>query len=105
MSAERAWLLVALLTLTTIGIKAFGPIAMGGRPLSPRLSAVIALLPAALLAALVVTGTLTDGHGHLRAGADAIGVLAAGAIVLRGGSVVVAIVAAAALTAALRAVG
>jgi len=34
----------------------------GGRALPPRAAAVIALLPAALLAALVVTATLTEGQ-------------------------------------------
>ena len=103
MTPERAWLLVALLAVATVAVKAFGPVSMGGRTLAPRLAGVIALLPAALLAALVVTGTFTDGHSHLRAGADAAGVAAAAGVVLRGGSILVAVVAAAALTAAVRA--
>ena len=105
MTAERAWTLIAGLAAATLAVKAFGPVVMGGRRLAPRLAAVVALLPAALLAALVVTGTFTDGHGHLRAGADAAGVLAAGGVVLRGGSVLLAVVSAAGLTAGLRALG
>jgi branched-subunit amino acid transport protein len=104
-SAERTWLLVALLAAATIAVKAFGPIAMGGRSLPPHLAGVIALLPAALLAALVVTHTFTDDHNHFRLGADAAGVLAAAGITLRGGSVLRAVVVAAALTGALRALG
>ncbi len=104
MSAAAAWTLIAALAAATIALKAAGPLATGGRTLPPRTASVIALLPAALLAALVVTGTLTDGKGHLAAGADAVGVLAAGAVVWRTGSVLVGVVVALVLTAALRAV-
>ena len=39
-----AWIAIALLTVGTVAIKAVGPIALGGRELSPPASAVIARL-------------------------------------------------------------
>jgi len=47
----------------TAAIKAFGPLAFGGRELSTLLARVIPLLAPALLAALVVTETI-GGHGR-----------------------------------------
>lgn len=104
MSATTAWTLIAALAVTTIALKAVGPLMTGGRTLPPRLASVIMLMPAALLSALVVTGTLTDVDGDLAAGPDAVGVLAAGAVVWRTGSVLHGVVVALVLTAALRAV-
>ena len=103
MSAATAWSLVAALTVTTVVLKATGPLLTGGRVLPTRLARVIALMPAALLAALVVTGTLTDEDGDLAAGADAIGVLAAAAVVWRTGSPLYGVLVALVVTAALRA--
>jgi len=103
-TATTAWVLIASLAAATIALKATGPLLTGGRTLPPRLAAVIALMPAALLAALVVTSTLTDADGELAAGADAAGVLAAGAVVWRTGSVLYGVLAALVLTAALRSV-
>ncbi len=104
MSATTAWTLIAALAVATLALKALGPLASGGRQLPPRVAGVIAAMPAALLAALVVTGTLTDGHGALRVGADAVGVAVGGAAVWRTGSVLAAVVLAPAVTALLRAV-
>jgi len=103
MSTTTAWTLIAALAVATIALKAAGPLVTGGRTLPPRMASVIALMPAALLAALVVTGTLTDADGNLQAGADAVGVLAAGVVVWRTGSVIYGVVVALVLTAALRA--
>lgn len=103
MSDTTIWTLIAALAVTTVALKATGPLVTGGRTLSPRLASVIAVMPAALLSALVVTGTLTDGHGNLSADASAVGVLAAGAVVWRTGSVLRGVLVALVLTAALRA--
>lgn len=103
MSAAAAWTLLAALAAATIALKAVGPLATGGRTLPPRLASVIALMPAALLSALVVTGTLTDDGGDYATGADAIGVLAAGAVVWRTGSVLHGVLVALVVTAGLRA--
>ncbi len=104
MSTTTAWALIAALAAATIALKAAGPLVTGGRTLPPRLASVIAVMPAALLSALVVTGTLIDEDGDLAAGADAAGVLAAGAVVWRTGSVLHGVLVALVLTAALRAV-
>jgi branched-subunit amino acid transport protein len=57
----EVWITIAGLTLATMALKAAGPVILGGRELPERALAVIALLAPALLAALVVTGTFTDG--------------------------------------------
>ena len=103
MSATTVWTLIAVLAVATITLKAAGPLVTGGRTLPPRAAAIIAAMPAALLSALVVTGTLTDEDGGLTAGADAVGVLAAGAVVWRTGSVLHGVVIALVVTAGLRA--
>ncbi len=102
MSAATAWTLIAALAAATIALKSLGPIMTGGRTLPPRVALVIAAMPATLLAALVVTSTLTDEDGDLTAGADAVGVLVAAAAVWRTGNVLVAVVVAPVVTALLR---
>ncbi|UUY02489.1 AzlD domain-containing protein [Svornostia abyssi] len=62
------------------------------------------LLGPALLAALVVTQTFTDGQ-ELTVGPEAGGVAASGVVMWRTGSVVATIATAAVVTAALRALG
>ena len=88
--------------LVTAAIKAAGPIALGGRDLPPRFTAVVVLLAPALLAALVVTQALADGD-RLAVGADTAGVLAGGLVAWRWGSIIACVVVAAGVTAALRA--
>jgi branched-subunit amino acid transport protein len=89
--------------VVTAAIKAAGPIALGGRDLPPRFTAVVVLLAPALLAALVVTQALADGD-RLAVGADTAGVLAGGLVAWRWGSIIACVVVAAAVTAALRTV-
>jgi branched-subunit amino acid transport protein len=95
------WVLIALCAATTAVVKGVGPVALGGRPLPPRLASVVALLAPAVLAALVVVG-VADHDGSLGLGEEAAGVAAGGAIALRGGSVLTCVVAAAVVTAAIR---
>lgn len=97
------WVLIALVAVLTATIKGVGPVALGGRPLPPRLSGIVALLAPAVLAALVVAG-VAGQDGELGVGVEAVGVATGGAIALRGGSILVSVVAAAAVTAVLRAV-
>ncbi|HWI75268.1 MAG TPA: AzlD domain-containing protein [Baekduia sp.] len=99
--AEKAWLTVALCAVTTFAIRAFGPMAVGARALGPRTTRVLALLPAALLSALVVTETVIR-DGELDVDARLVGVAFAGLLLWRGASVIWVVVGAAALTAALR---
>ena len=56
------WLVVGAIGIGTMAIKAAGPVLLGGRPLPPRVQAVVALLAPALLAALVATATFADGQ-------------------------------------------
>ena len=53
-----SWTLVALVGVATVAIKGAGPVLLSGRPLPPRIQAVIVLLGPALLAALVAINTL-----------------------------------------------
>ena len=103
MSAEL-WLMIAGCAVVTAIIKAAGPVVLGGRELPPRAAGVIALMAPALLAALVVTQALADGS-QLHAGADTVGVVAAGLAVWRGGSILPAVGVAVLVTAGLRALG
>lgn len=100
-TADKAWLMVVLCVVTTAAIRGFGPFTVGHRTFGRRTTRVLALLPAALLAALVVTETVIR-DGELVIDARAGGVAAAGVVLWRGGSVVWVVLVAAATTAALR---
>jgi uncharacterized membrane protein len=92
----EAWAIVAAVAIGTMVIKAAGPVVLGGRPLPPRVQAVVALLAPALLAALVATTTFGSGQ-ELVADARVIGVgVAAVTIALRAPTLLVVIAAAAA---------
>lgn len=56
------WLLIVLVAVLTFAIKAAGPIALGGRELPPSFSSIVTYMPAAVLAALVVTAALANGQ-------------------------------------------
>jgi uncharacterized membrane protein len=58
------WVTIIAVALASATIKAAGSVLVGGRELSPRATAVIALLAPALLAALVVTETFGEDR-HL----------------------------------------
>jgi uncharacterized membrane protein len=94
-----SWLVVVVVGIGTMAIKASGPVLLGGRPLPPRLQAVVAQLAPALLAALVATATLGDGQ-QLVADARLIG-LGAAAIALAMRAPVLLVVAVAAAAAAI----
>jgi len=99
-----AWLTVLVVAGATIAIKAAGPVILGGRQLPPPVLSVVALLPAALLSALVAVLTF-QANGELAVDARAIGVaVAAVAIWLRTPILLVVLLAAAA-TALARALG
>jgi hypothetical protein len=58
------WLTIAVLCAGTVAIKSIGPVALGGRSPSERISGVIGLVAPSLLAALVVYEALGgDGRG------------------------------------------
>ncbi|MBN1529584.1 MAG: AzlD domain-containing protein [Thermoleophilaceae bacterium] len=91
----EVWITIGVLSVVTIAIKAAGPLAVGGRELSPPAMRVISLLAPAVLAALIVVGTFADGR-ELAFDARVVG-LAAGAcaIALRAPLLVIVLVAAA----------
>lgn len=101
---SAGWLTVLAVGAATIAIKAAGPVVIGGRQLPVRVLGVVALLPAALLAALVAVLTL-GGQDGLTADARLVGVvIGAVAIVLRA-QVLLVVVLAGAATALARAAG
>jgi branched-subunit amino acid transport protein len=100
-TSEKVWLTIALCAITTAAIRGFGPVAVGGRPLGPRAMRMLSLLPAALLAALVVTETII-ADGELDLDARIGGLAAAGLLLWRGASVIWVVIGAAAATALLR---
>jgi branched-subunit amino acid transport protein len=99
---SSAWTLVGGCAVITFAIKAAGPIALGGRQLPAWFASVVALMPAALLAALVTTHSLADGK-HLEIGAPTAGVLVSALVMRRTGSIAWCVISAAVVTALLRA--
>jgi hypothetical protein len=98
-----AWIVVGALIVTTVLIRASGPVLLGGRELPRPAGSVIALLAAALLAALVVTATFRGEGSELTLDERALGVGAAGVVLLARGPLLVAMAVAMAVTAAARA--
>jgi uncharacterized membrane protein len=74
MSGAPLWLGIGLLAAATLLFKAIGPVTSAGRRIPARLEVATALLPTALIAALVVTQTF---EGGLTIDARVIGVAAA----------------------------
>ena len=98
------WITIALLTVASAAIRAFGPLAVGGRKMPPWAASVIELLAPALLAALIVVQTV-GGDDGLDADERIAGVAAAGVVLTwRRHAMLWAIAAAALVTAGLRAV-
>lgn len=98
-----AWVAIVGLTVATLIVKAAAPVLLGGRQLPPRVVSVVALFASALLAALVVVETLTDGKA-VRPDARLAGLAGAGAVLARRRDAMLpAVVVAAAVTALVRA--
>lgn len=91
------------LSLGTYALKAAGPLLLGGRALPPALGRFATLLPAALLAALVVVSTVADGRS-ITVDARIVGVTAAGIALWRRAPFVMVVVAAVLVTAAVRSI-
>lgn len=72
------WAAIVVLAVVNFVIKAAGPVFLGGRELPRPVLDVIALLAPAILAALVVVGTLSE-DGRLHIDAQTAGVAVAGA--------------------------
>jgi uncharacterized membrane protein len=99
-----AWLTVLVVASATIAIKAAGPVVLGGRQLPPPVLNVVALLPAALLAALVAVLTF-QADGSLVLDARAIGVAVAAVAIWLRTPILLVVLLAAGVTAAARALG
>jgi branched-subunit amino acid transport protein len=76
----RTWLLILVLAAGTVLMKTIGPVLAGGRQPPAPLTRVIALVAPALISALIVAGTFTQGQ-QLVIDARAAG-LAVGAVAL-----------------------
>ncbi|HYH88901.1 MAG TPA: AzlD domain-containing protein [Solirubrobacteraceae bacterium] len=96
------WIVVGVLTVICFVIKAAGPVALGGRDLPRWADRLIVLLPAALLSALVVVQTFSDGK-ELVLDARAAGLAAAFVAVLLRASMLIVLLVAAGTAAGLRA--
>lgn len=97
------WTLVLLLAAGTYGLKVLGLVIIGDRHLPPVLERCVALIPVALLPALIVSGTFSVGQ-HLQIDARAAGVGAAILAAWRRVPLVLVIVIGVIVTAAVRAV-
>jgi len=96
------WVVIVAVALASAAIKAAGPVLVGGRELPQRVTAVVALLAPALLAALVVSETFGEDR-DLVLDERTLGVaIAAIALALRA-PVLLAVALAAATTALVRA--
>jgi branched-subunit amino acid transport protein len=100
--STELWVVVVACAIVTAGIKAAGPVALGGRELPSWSAGVIGLMAPALLAALVVTSALADGK-RIAIGPQTAGVALAGIVLWRGANVLVAVIVAVLVTAGLRA--
>ena len=100
---SAAWVTIAVLTVVTLAIKIGPPVLLGGRPLPDRVTAVIALLAPALLAALVLVETVGGPDQQVSLDARAAGLAAAGGVLAARRPLIVAVFAAAAVTALARA--
>jgi uncharacterized membrane protein len=95
------WVTIGTLALATAALKLAGPLALGGRPLSPKALNVVELLASALLAALVVVETFGNGRS-LTIDARVLGVAFAAIALTRRAPMIVVVVGAAAVTAIAR---
>lgn len=98
---SEAWIVVAVVGVTTIAFKAAGPVLIGRRALPPRVQSVVELLAPVMLVALVVTQTF-GGDEEIEVDARVVGVGAALVALLLRAHIIVAMAIAAAVTALLR---
>ncbi|MDO8363767.1 MAG: AzlD domain-containing protein [Actinomycetota bacterium] len=97
-----SWAFVFALAGTAYGFKVLGLVLVGGRALPPVLDRCLALIPAALIAAIVVLNTFSSGQ-QLQIDARAAGVGAAVVAAWRKAPLILVIVIGAAVTALVRA--
>jgi branched-subunit amino acid transport protein len=95
------WTLIILLTLGAYGFKVTGLVFLGGRSLPPMFERCLALIPAAVVTALVMKDTFTQGQ-ELVLDARALGIAVAVIAAWRKAPLIVVIVLGAAVTALVR---
>ena len=95
------WVVTGVVAAATIGLKAVGPVLLGGKPLPEHLTGLVDLLAPALLAALVVT-QMIGGDEEIVLDARLAGLGAAVVAILLRAPILVVVVAAAAATALAR---
>lgn len=95
------WTLIILLTLGAYAFKVTGLVILGGRSLPPIFERCLALIPAAVVTALVMKDTFTHGQ-ELVLDARALGIAVAGIAAWRKAPLIVVIVLGAAVTALVR---
>ena len=95
------WTLVILLTLGAYAFKVTGLVFLGGRSLPPMFERCLALIPAAVVTALVMKDTFTTGQ-DLVLDARALGIAVAGIAAWRKAPLIVVIGLGAAVTALVR---
>jgi branched-subunit amino acid transport protein len=95
------WTLIILLTLGAYAFKVTGLVFLGGRSLPPIFERCLALIPAAVVTALVMKDTFTQGQ-ELVLDARALGIAVAVIAAWRKAPLIVVIVLGAAVTALVR---
>jgi branched-subunit amino acid transport protein len=96
------WVVVGVVGAATVALKGAGPVAFGGGSLPPRVMAAVELLAPAVLAALVVTQLVGQGH-RLVFDARLVGLAAASVAIWLRAPLLVTVIVAAATTALWRA--
>jgi branched-subunit amino acid transport protein len=104
MNSGTLWWLIALLSLTAYALKAIGFVVAGGRRMPMVVERCLALIPAALLAALVAKDTFTLAQ-EVVVDARLAGLVVAGVAVWRRAPFIVVVVLAMAATALVRLAG
>jgi branched-subunit amino acid transport protein len=98
-----SWSLVLALAAGAYACKVLGLVVLGGRHVPPAASRCLALIPAAMISALIVTDTFSTGQ-DLVLDARAVGVGVAAVAAWRRAPLIVVIVLGAATTALVRAI-
>lgn len=104
LSNAELWFLIGVLSVVAYALKAVGFVVVGGRTMPQVIDRCLSLIPASLLAALVVKDTFTVAN-DLVVDARAAGLVVAGLAVWRRAPFIVVVVAAMAATAVVRALG
>lgn len=104
LSNTELWFLIGVLSVVAYALKAVGFVVVGGRTMPQVIDRCLSLIPASLLAALVVKDTFTVAN-DLVVDARAAGLVVAALAVWRRAPFIVVVVAAMAATAVVRVLG